>query len=227
MRKSFLFPAFLGLLLIPAALRAEPVSRETRALVAVVGLAEHASKNRMLYRMEDRTALRVTEKARGAYATMTVLAHEEASFKNFIEAIEKAQADPAIQAIDVVFYIHGHVGELCFNGQEACLPTAELAKHLKPEKLRAVYSDACHGSTHLTDLLNAGFQVAAGSASTDANKALDYRRFLKNWLRGFTFEKSIDEANHLWLSRVMDKIISGNSTKITQGQGNLTISESI
>jgi hypothetical protein len=90
-------------------------------------------------------------------------------------------------------------------------------------KLRALYSDACHGSKHSQDWLNAGFKVVAGSKSVDGNKSLDMKRFLRFWIKGKSFKESINHANSSFLGPFMDKSIQADSTKIISGNEGLSI----
>ncbi|MBA2405760.1 MAG: hypothetical protein H0V66_13375 [Bdellovibrionales bacterium] len=214
------------------------VDSHERGLIAVVNLYSNSEKNfkRVLYQNESRRAASfLKKKAKTSYTRVVILEDAEATLENFLEQVETMAAREEIKIIDVIIDLHGLKATptegpaLAFvNDKHETTATDWLADQLRRvggSKLRMLYSDACHGSQHNQDWLNAGFKVVAGSKDVDANKSIDIKRFFKLWIKGEAFKTSIDFANSSIMSPLMDKIIKGNSTKVIGGDESLTISD--
>jgi hypothetical protein len=161
-----------------------------------------------------------------------------------VQGIYDFENDPSIEAIDVIMNMHGQPGTLCFwedGNAKPCTSIAEVANVIKqvpsgnqvgPKKLRALYTDACHGLSQVSYWIDIGFKVAAGSREYDMNHTSDIQRFIKAWIRGKDFERSIDRANSFYAVEASIKLLNragilnypADSTKVTQGDASLTIS---
>ncbi|MBY0516118.1 MAG: hypothetical protein K2P81_04375 [Bacteriovoracaceae bacterium] len=212
------------------------VSREQRALLAIVDLAEEASSTKWMYRLEGKAAVNRIERLIGeSYSKKIIHKKKEATLENFLNSLKSLLGDESVQKIDVIIYIHGknpdspYGAAVCFVGT-ACTPVDYLStqiRNLSPEnshKLRMLYSDACWGQYHMNAWLDAGFRVVNGSLGVDANHSADLRRFLKQWSRGETYETGIEKANSFWLTPLVDRVIGeANSIKLMAGEIQLTI----
>ena len=215
---------------------AQSVDRNERGLIAVVNLYSNAKKpfKRMLYKNESNHATSfLKRKTSKAYDSVVILSDEDATLERFLEEVNLMTSRNDIQVVDVVFDLHGHLGNselgpsISFiNATGTPVATSIVAEQLKEvshSKLRALYSDACHGSKHNQDWLNAGFKVVAGATRVDGNQSVDIKRFFKFWLRGKSFKEAIDHANASFNGPIMDRLIKGDSTKIIEGEDSLSI----
>lgn len=209
----------------------EPVRREERDLIAIVNLSEKASKYVWLYKYEEkRAANKIRRDMRKHYRKVHVFEKGEATRTNLLKAILEAENDPAVKATDVIIYVHGIPSMVGFvdGYYSSSLLAADIlrlqtAEGGSPRKLRALYSDACYGETHNSDWLRAGFHVASGSLGVDSNWSVDLRNFMRNWRRGGNFQEGVRRANSVWTGGLTDRIIDGNSRKILDGEGSITI----
>ena len=216
--------------MLPLVTFAKSGNARNRSLLAVVNLLDHASKHKWPYKMEDRHAGRLIErKTKKHYDDFLVLKKDQATLENFLKGLKDLAAKIPDNQIDVIFYIHGHSPDsfrgaaLCFAGQAVCVPLNELSQMIRDaidiSRLGYLYSDACWGSTHLSEMMNAGFKVAAGTLKVDANHTSDLRRFLKSWNKGNSFQEAIDFANRNPLTKIKDSILDkdADSFKVVMG----------
>ena len=208
-----------------------------RALIAVINLHTMTHKKGLyesIYREEEKLAQNtISRHSTHKYFKIVYLTQLEATRENFLTQVKRFQNDPNISAIDVIFYLHGHSSadyptpEICFVSENhQCYPSTKLSDDLiGNSKLRALYSDACHGHEQNEDMIVAGFKVVAGSKGTDSNFMLDMKRFLKKWTQGESFQDSIHYANQTRLGKIMDRLGHGDSEKIVLGNGAITIND--
>lgn len=229
---QFILASFLTLFSITAL-------AHTRGLVVVIDLAEEASKHKGMYRTETKVAVqRIKRITRGHYDRLTILHRQQATRENFLQALESHLLDESVDVVDTIIYVHGknelyqNGAALCFVGDAPCTAAKDLAESISrfknsQTKLRALYSDACWGKSHLSAWMAAGFKVANGSRGVDSNHSLDLRRFLDRWVRGESFEASTHFANKALLTRLTDKVIKdANSFKEVSGDGLISIETS-
>ncbi len=205
-----------------------------RDLVAIVNLSL-LKKFKPLYQYEENRAIaKIKRDLRGKYREIHILSGHHATHAEFLRALATADADPAVKAIDAIVYIHGHPGELGFV-DTGFYPMDRLRDEILAQapagpastKLRALYSDACYGASHMQDWLRAGFRVVTGSTGSDSNWSLDLGKFMRDWRRGRTFAMAIRSANSVWATKWMDKIEGGNSFKETAGNVDFRIDDSV
>lgn len=209
------------------------IPRENRDLIAIVNLSRLAtSKFKLNYKYEEsRAAMKIRRDLGRRYRKVTVFENGDATHANFLAALAAAEAEPSVRAIDVIVYLHGHPGAIGFV-DTGFYPTDRLRDEIlalpspdgaSPTKLRALYSDACYGASHMADWLRAGFRVASGADGVDGNWSLDLHRFMAAWRRGKSFGTAIGKANRVWMTPLMDWIAGGNSHKETDGDVAFTI----
>jgi hypothetical protein len=220
MRRLSVF-SLLAVFLFSSLAGAEILKSE-RDLIAIVNLSilKHGQWH---YRYEEGRAIKkIMRELGGKYREVHLLKGSGANHDAFLATLASTEANPAVKAIDVIIYLHGHPGELGFvdtgfypmdrlRDEVLALPNAN------ERKLRVLYSDACYGASHMDDWVRAGFLAAAGSVGSDSNWSLDLEKFMVAWRKGKTFGKGIDQANSVWATKWMDKIENGNSTKLTKG----------
>lgn len=213
-----------------------PVKRNERALIAVVNLSILAKRYQFLYRREEsRAATKIRRDLAKEYVRVEIFEKTDATRANLLRAIRDAELDPSIRAIDTIIYTHGRPGEMGFI-DTGFYPSSKIRDDIlaleaevgsetgQHPKLRALYSDACFGATHMDDWVRAGFHVASGSIQEDTNWSMDLHRWMKAWRKGETFEFGIHRANRVWITGITDWVISdGNSHKLTAGETDITI----
>lgn len=215
---------------------ASVVHREERDLVAVVNLSILAKKYHALYRVEENRAAKKIRRILGKqYRRIVIYSGKDATRENLLRAIQASESDPAVKAIDVITYLHGHPNAIGFV-DTGFYPMDRMRDDIlalsspsgkAPSKLRALYSDACYGETHMADWLKAGFKTAAGSIDVDTNWSTDLGRFLRSWRKNQTFKRGIKRANSVPITKLTDWIGPGNSFKKTDGDTRITIESSV
>ena len=213
-----------------AAPRPERVPVADRELVAIVNLSI-LKNGAWHYRYEENRAVKKILRDLGrSYGKIVLITGAGATHDSFLSAIDEAERDPTVKAVDSIVYLHGHPGEIGFvdtgfypvdllRDEILALPDSAVGGR----KLRALYSDACYGETHLSDWLRAGFRVAAGSVGTDSNWSLDLGKFMRAWRKGKSFGSAIDRANSVWATGIMDWFEKGDSFKRTGGDVDFTM----
>jgi hypothetical protein len=226
--------SFTFLLLIPLLGIAKTSLPKNRSLIAVVNLLDHSTRHKWLYKFEDNHAAKLIEKkSKKNYSEIVILTKQDATVKNFILELKGLSEKAPENQIDMIFYIHGRGPQsadgavLCFSGKP-CVPIAELSQMIRETvpstQLGFLYSDACWGETHLDEMMNAGFKVAAGSRKVDANHTSDLRRFLKWWNQGRSFQDSIDFANRNPISKIKDSILGKDADSFKTVRGQMSLS---
>jgi hypothetical protein len=92
---------------------ARPVDRTERGLIAVVNLYGNAKKpfKRMLYKNESNHAVSfLKRKTFKAYDSVVILSDEDATLGRYFEEVTLMTSRNDIQVVDVVFDLHGHLG---------------------------------------------------------------------------------------------------------------------
>lgn len=221
-----------ALLMTPEA-DASAVGKGERDLIAIVNLSL-MKKFKLNYQYEEGRAVRKIRRELGReYRKIRVLKNKEATHDGFLRALAEAEADPSVKAIDVIIYLHGQPGSIGFV-DTGFYPMDRLRDEIlslpsstggSPRKLRALYSDACYGESHIDDWLRAGFQVASGSVGVDANWSMDLKKFMLAWRKGKSFGYGIARANTVWSTGLMDWVAGGNSEKVVAGALEFTIDQ--
>jgi len=122
--------------------------------------------------------------------------------------LKEIAATRSVKAVDLFWMTHGspEIIHLQHNNRRKRdqalhvkdkVAPAILAKLNKSEraKLRAVFSTACYGKSHLDGWLKAGFQVASGSRQIFADADESLPPFLRNWRKGRRFRSAVHIAN--------------------------------
>lgn len=210
------------------------ITKSERDLIAIVNLSRLA-KFKPNYRYEEGRAVRKIRRDLGPeYRRVRILQSEQATHGEFLRALAESESDPSVKAIDVIVYLHGRPGSLGFV-DTGFYPMDRLRDEIlalpasaggAPRKLRALYSDACYGESHLDDWIRAGFRTASGSVGTDTNWSMDLKKFMLAWREGKTFGHGIARANTVWSTGLMDWIAKGNSRKMTAGAIDFSIDKS-
>ena len=219
----------------------ETVTKEQRVLLAVVNLTaseKHGLKKHFHTAEEERAYRIIDEEMPEVYGAVHILYRKETDEADFLNKLQTIAQDPAVKVVDLIFYTHGHNASYregspatgLYNPEHIFARSVDLAPKVKAVgngKLRVLYSDACWSSQQNNDWLAAGFLAVAGSKLIDANQTIDLRRFLRKWKKGESFGKAIDFANQSLFSKIKDKILKGNSTKIAAGELPINIDSAI
>ncbi|MGZ3690489.1 MAG: hypothetical protein ACXVAX_03235 [Pseudobdellovibrio sp.] len=233
--------AFIGVYSTQGFSQVDTVTKEQRVLLAVVNLTanEKPSLKKHFHTAEEEKAYRViTEEVTESYSSVHILYRKETDEADFLNELQTIAQDSEVKAIDLIFYTHGHnetyreggpaIG--LYNPEHIFARSSDLAPKVKAAglgKLRVLYSDACWSSEQNADWLAAGFLAVAGSKLVDANQTIDLHRFLRKWKRGESFGEAIDFANQSLVSKLMDKVLKGNSTKIPAGELPININSAV
>jgi len=212
------------------------ITKAERVAIVVVELATHAPKDRrFFYEFVEAAAHAETKnRIKPLYGKVILLSGVEATLKSLQQAVETAAAATTVKAVDLFLHLHGSPGGLSLR--DGHYSTAKLGDTLRAtkglsEKLRALNSTACWGSTHLKDFLAAGFKVASGSRKVNANGAHDTPTFLNLWGKGATYFEAQEKGNDPRWIKFYDNIAASwgmgavDSYKEIEGNSDLTISD--
>lgn len=211
-----------------------PVRKHERALIAVVNLSIRSYQYQNLYRREEnRAVMKIRRDLAEDYGRVAIFEKWNATRQNFMQALYAAEADPSIRAIDVIIYLHGSTGSIGFvDGYYSSARLRDDILRLESTigvltgngpKLRALYSDACYGASHLEDWIRAGFRIASGAVGQDSNWSLDLHKWMVGWRKGKQFARGIRRANRIWITHLTDWYIDGDSHKVMEGDSTTTI----
>ncbi len=171
----------------------------------------------------------------GMYKEVTVLTGKKATKSNFINTLCSLSEKPGTKAVDVILQLHGGENELTFyDGDKGDkVKTNELAMQIKSKqlnnKLRLLYSMACHGYKHTDDFIDAGFRTVSGACGVNANSATDYPAQLAAWASGKQYTDCVTLGNAEPGRSIADNIAKtmgfskANSFKKIRGYKKLTI----
>ncbi len=192
------------------------VQRQGRVVIFLNNTVKYGDDSyRLLYKFLETSGKGVVVGELGPhYREIVDLSGSNATSSQLRAKLRELQADPSVQAIDLIISLHGSPATLWFEdgeknvaslGQDISLdrqsscrikrgPNAdcELARQ---RKLRAVYSAACYGKSHAVGWVAAGFAVAAGAYGVHTDSAASFPTFLSTWRSGYTFKESVERAN--------------------------------
>lgn len=226
--------SILAALVLVSAARADILPPQ-RDVVVVVELSTHAiAKYQFFYKLaEDFSIRKAYELLSDSYRNVYVLTAENATLDNFVKSLGNLAGRSDGNALDVVIELHGAPRELMFHeggyGTDRIRDRLRADKRIAP-KLRAVYSGACYGESHIDDFLAAGFKVASGAVKVNANGMFDFPTFLRAWAGGETFSRAQELGNNPFWVKFFDEkaqamgMGDANSFKEVRGSGGLGIS---
>ncbi len=228
---AFCLVFILGISILEAA----PLQKEERDAVVVIELTQALDEpKKTLFAGIERFGVREYSKLKAAYAEVRFLFQKDATAKSFIAALSELSAKTSNRAIDIFINLHGHPGGVTLFDEQISI--ADLRNQMNEvkglsAKLRAVYSTACYGKSHVKEWLDAGFRVAAGAVKINTNGAYETPLFLKNWLKGETYGKSMERGNAERGRKFYDNAVNGaghgpaDSYKEVEGNASLTIND--
>ncbi|WP_272027603.1 hypothetical protein [Kocuria rosea] len=189
----------------------KPVRKEDRDLVQVIYLSDgFTGAERALYEFIEKSAKTVASSILGPlYRRLTCLEKNEATLPNFVQAV-KVATDSRVEAVDVIFNLHGNTDRLEFADrkyQMSAVRDAFLALPPKNrKKLRCVFSTACYGKSHLDEWIDAGFNEAMGSRGISADAQTSYVPLLGAWALENAFAASVNASNDADPLRLGDQL---------------------
>lgn len=226
--------SFLAASLVAASILSPKIAKEERALVVVADLTTHANpKYAWLYTFLEANGVSMAQSVLGgSYAKIYALPKEQATLQNMQEGLAAIGKEPTVKAIDLFVHLHGGPNTLWFHegpheSQE--VRGALMADDTLGKKLRMLYSTACYGASHASDLLAGGFDAANGAARVNTNGAYDYPTVMKYWRDGATYQVAQDAGNNEFWKNTFDNWARNNgfsdvdSTKTVFGIKELTI----
>lgn len=208
-------------------------NKDKRALLVISHLAVgDDQKWKDLYSFLDTSGIALADTLlAGKYGLYEKLEKTQATKSEFIKKISSFDADPKIEAIDVILHLHGTKGKLVFAGDT--ISTADLKKELKSQKinkkLRLLYSTACYGESHANDFVDAGFKAASGAVGVNTNSPYEYPIVLTMWANGSKFREAIAVGENPYIRAATDGAASlllfpdADSDKIIYGNSKISI----
>ena len=169
------------------------------------------------------------------YNRVTTIQGAAATLPALKNALKAAAARSGIARVDLVFATHGLSGQvLLSDGFHTMTQVRDTINAgltaTERSRLRMVFSTACFGSTHLSNWIGAGFDVASGSKLIYADSVTSYPAFLGAWVAGSSFSGAVNAANLADPAHVSDgaaKLLLGrtdvDSTRVISGNGALNI----
>lgn len=237
MKKSVFTRGFaLCLALVCWSAGAAPVTRTERDALVVVELSHGVEeKLKSFYETIENLALKQAETLRPAYRKVTVLKGATATVGSFVAHLKHLTGRTANRAVDLYINLHGSPGGLLFY--DGKIQTVDLRNKISDikgaaAKLRAVYSTACFGKSHVADWLAAGFKVASGAVKVNANSAYEVPVFFRRWTGGETYAKALTAGNSENWRRTWDRWADqfgfgpADSFKESEGRPEFTIDSS-
>jgi len=176
------------------------ITKEKRALFVVVNLSTGGDENlQKVYEWLDPRAVDVAKFLLGSeYKRFMKLDGDNVTSDMFMTGLKQLAEDPQIEAIDVLLCLHGSPGKLRFD--DGFIKSKDLGDRLKDaklqDKLRLLYSTACHGATHAPDFIRGGFRVASGAKGICTNGMYDYPAQLNSWKDGDTYFSAVKAGNN-------------------------------
>lgn len=179
----------------------DPVQADGRVLVQLITLPPGRPAERSLYRAIEWGAdwwARVL--LRGAYRQRMLLRGEAATVSTMVDALVQATAQPDVRAVDLSIHPHGTTERLVLAdglvdvgdiARQVRAAVAEVQRH----RLRAVFSTACYGASHLDAWLQAGFVVATGARGIYADGATSVPVMFRTWAAGRSAEQCVTSCN--------------------------------
>jgi hypothetical protein len=204
----------------------ELLTADQRSLLVVSYLEELADASlRWLYSWIEDTAVDAARRMLEAhYRTFSSLEGDDATYDNLIGRIETLASDPRVKAVDLFIHVHGTRGRLWLkDGPRYADDIGDDLYELDlREKLRALYSSACYGESHIDGFLRGGFRVASGAIGVNANGAAEYPMFMAYWADNRRFKTAINAVPAV-LTRLQDDFASlkfpeANSEKVIGGK---------
>lgn len=232
---------YQGLLVVVAVLSFSAGAAETlpseRALVLVTELAHAVPEDRkQFYRLiETFASQQAGQYAERNYGTYVEIPGERATLQGVVDTLADLAHHSDIRAIDVLLEVHGGPGELFFRDGGKTGDAVTKAFAGKPElkkKLRALYSGACYGASHVATWLAAGFRVASGARKVNTNGMYDFPAFLKSWTAGESFATAQEKGNAPYWLKYFDDLAEkkfgigkgeADSFKVVEGASAVTI----
>lgn len=169
------------------------------------------------------------------YRQVHVVKGKSVTFAAFRDKLKSVTAHAAVQAVDVVFSLHGGEDSVLFaDGARSDAQVGQAIQNALPEsqrkKLKMIFNTSCYGATHRDGFRAAGFDVVSGSKKISADGASSYGPFLTAWATGASFSSAVGAANKASSAKVVDNAVTtkygaGNvdSTRVISGKVSLTI----
>lgn len=179
----------------------DPVQADGRVLVQLVTLPPGRPAERSLYRAVEWGAdwwARVL--LRGAYRQRMLLRGEAATVSALVAALAEATAGPGVRAVDLAIHPHGTTERLVLA--DGLVDVGDIVRQVRAaigdvqrHRLRAVFSTACFGASHLDAWLQAGFVVATGARGIYADGATSVPVVFRTWAARRSVEQCVQWSN--------------------------------
>ncbi len=219
------------------------VTPEQRLLVQLITLPPGRAAERSLYRAIEcgaQASARVT--LRLAYRRRLLLRDDAATLPMLVAALAEATSVSGVRAVDLAIHPHGTTERLVLA--DGPVDVDEVAGRLgavldsqRRDRLRAVFSTACHGAGHLPAWLRAGFVVATGARGIYADGVTSVPVLFRCWAAGRTVDQCVRATNddptrraqdwlaaryYAWTGRPRDAE-RVDSTRVVGGRGEVSI----
>ncbi|MCU0866714.1 MAG: hypothetical protein MUC36_23265 [Planctomycetes bacterium] len=189
-----------------------PISRGERDLVQLIRLSNgYTGPERALYEFIEVSSQGVAATILGPqYRRIHVLRGAEATLTGFKNALRSAASTAGVEAVDVLLNSHGLTDGIEFDDgvHKAAAIHAELSD-LSADvrgKLRAMFSTACFGASHLSTWNSIGFTAAIGSVGIYADSAVSFAPMLARWAGEGSLADAVAVANAADVGNAMDEL---------------------
>jgi hypothetical protein len=221
----------------------EGVTPKQRLLVQLITLPPGRPVERSLYRAIECGAQASARIAlRSAYRRRLLLRDDAATVSTLVAALTEATGVPGVRAVDLAIHPHGTTERLVLA--DGPVEVDEIGRRLRAvldstrrDRLRAVFSTACHGASHLPAWVGAGFAVATGAQGIYADGVTSVPVLFRCWAAGRTVEQCVRSTNGDPTRRAQDWLASRyyawtgrpreaervDSTRVVGGRGEVTI----
>jgi hypothetical protein len=214
-----------------------------RLLVQLVALPPGRAAERSLYRLIEWGAhWWAGVLLSGTYRQRMLLRGDAATVSTLVDALAAATAQPGVRAVDLAIHPHGTTERLVLA--DGLVDVAVIAGQVQGavgevqrHRLRAVFSTACFGASHLDAWLQAGFVVATGARGIYADGATSVPVMFRTWAARRTVEQCVRSSNDDPTRHAQDVLASRyygwtgrpgeaarvDSTRVVGGAGAVTV----
>jgi len=221
----------------------EAVQARERLLVQLITLPPGRPAERSLYRVIEWGAdwwARVL--LRGAYGQRMLLRGDATTAAHLVAALAQAAGTPGVRAVDLAIHPHGTTQRLVLadgpvDVDDIATRVGAVVASPQRHRLRAVFSTACYGASHLDAWLRAGFVVATGARGIYADGLTSVPVMFRAWAARGTVEQCVQASNADPTRHGQDSLAARNyawtgrsreaervdSTRVLGGAGGVTL----
>ena len=154
---------------------------------------------------EDWIVADIEAVADGNYDDYTTLTDEQATFDNFISAIEAYSNQGYV--VDILINLHGSPsGDIIFH--DDAYPVEILTERIQSKNLNlsVVYQTVCYGSTMLDEWTSINIHAVNGSIGENIYVNFAPGAFLEKWTLGTNYDEAVQQARTEDMTELRDRL---------------------